>query len=1616
MERIPIAELAPSLPSLDTKVIKAVVTLLWPYSSSTRQCALLLADPDFRLRRRRGQVRVRFSGPAGRALGNSGIGIGDEVILALQGAQYINDVGDVRTPGKSVEWELSFQQRLVTQIFRDGQGLVRLDIDHPTPSPEPDSPITSLSRAEPQTITPVVQRNSAQSTPELWSSPAFLKRTRISDGSYFESGYDPLSFMDGSDNIFEANGRKRRRKSYKNWRVWTYSAITPSPGKGDDRSTEEEKEGSISPDERAVSSSAEPLQSPISASKDLTIHSEADLPLIKSREKEPNKRELIQNSNDIEMTDPITEPIPVGAGTEEVLNPPERPIVSESEFQLEVTGEIVEDDELHPEPEIYQPYIEVEHFEGDTRPNTEDDEAEIHERDANQLSATEIDSEEEVSELSEEKLEQPNQVEESDTESAPPPEVVVILDSTEDSVNESMKFEGRGKGKENDDYEMRRRERSGTQDGPIVLDQAPEVMMPPPHLPYLQTDFISTTLPKVQTPIGNAPLTPVIHPLESSTLPLPSPFPGERDAVATSYFGHSTNIQPTIQALATDTSTEGSVDDVEQHTVESSMHHGMGTPKMNTRHGMHSTAFNEIRFPFGLDGSMFSREKVQPESTVTMDIPAAESVVNEDRQDTKDINKTELYPDLPAIKEEKPHLEPAEQIPAEEICAEINVDQESSARSLQQKGPIIIDLSSDEESEPVGNEEEDGEEEDETEDRVEEAEESEEEDEMEDEVEETEESEEEDETEDEGEETEESEEDGPYHNPILHRSRWIPPEDRYMYNRSSSQHEVSADSSNTTSQESDGYSEQNETLGISRLAEAPEDSNEQEIRDVQETNVQAAMESSSPKPLKEYTQEEPAPEKRSMASPVQRLTQIIDLGDGESDEDEAMADQQKLIDSSVIAEETVVGEPTDGQQENLLEDHLKHIEMHLHRPDRNNKHTTEDNTIIDPENPPATPPESVKRPITPLEKRLSPTIPAMNTRSKTYTSAAKRKQVGRSLRCRTQTSTPNKRTKPPTKSHGQHTTLHRPTPSPISTLSRTPSVEIDMSAFEPIDFPSGDTRGAPATQTSASQFANVSFVKDSEDESLRSRSSISTVQYPDGIETVRMETYDYPSQAEELMTQIHVSDSLYPQLPATSQDDVEMTSRFDEEELPEVSSQSRGTIDSKIPDQLSQPPSIERDFSAYKPQSSPEADAVNLSQGVGSSPPAETFSKADALAETDSTKPDTMPSEVTYPPLPIALEVPSSPPTQFDFNQQDFSINHQSLTHGNLPMTPDPSQQQALESQETYKPVQTENALPLTPQLTQRTSTDLPPNSSFQSAMSPEAALTISFAERQPHTKKKQGQTPQTRLSDVPEALSAWFAPRSSLAAASDSEISASSQEESESVVSGEDIEGLASPTANGHGHGVGLTHAKHAAKVTEPPSQGLRTPLSFYTPLASISPFLNLPSQSPDSTLDVLALVTRDATPAARAKAGLRDYHTVFSITDLSTYPEQIQVQVFRPWKLAIPTAEAGDVVLLRGFGVRSREGRAGLLSTEESAWCVWRFGMPVWGMKRGEFGELETREEVKGPPVELGREERMEVERLRGWWESTVEIEMEERNGVKKSEGVANGGNEGGATETSV
>lgn len=116
MEHIAISQLNPELRSLESKQFKAVVTLLWPYSSSTRQCALLLAEPDFRLRRRKGQVRVRFSGTSARAVAGTGIGIGDQVVVGLRGVTFVQVDEDIKTPGRSIDWELAFSQTLDVQV------------------------------------------------------------------------------------------------------------------------------------------------------------------------------------------------------------------------------------------------------------------------------------------------------------------------------------------------------------------------------------------------------------------------------------------------------------------------------------------------------------------------------------------------------------------------------------------------------------------------------------------------------------------------------------------------------------------------------------------------------------------------------------------------------------------------------------------------------------------------------------------------------------------------------------------------------------------------------------------------------------------------------------------------------------------------------------------------------------------------------------------------------------------------------------------------------------------------------------------------------------------------------------------------------------------------------------------------------------------------------------------------------------------------------------------------------------------------------------------------------------------------------------------------------------
>jgi len=115
-ELIPISSLE-NLSDAKSKQIRGVITLVWPYSSSSRKAAFLVADPDFRQRKNKGQVRIQVQGHAAIAIAKSRLGIGDEVVFSLNGAQWVEPAqGEVSTPGKSVDLELLYKNVLKLQV------------------------------------------------------------------------------------------------------------------------------------------------------------------------------------------------------------------------------------------------------------------------------------------------------------------------------------------------------------------------------------------------------------------------------------------------------------------------------------------------------------------------------------------------------------------------------------------------------------------------------------------------------------------------------------------------------------------------------------------------------------------------------------------------------------------------------------------------------------------------------------------------------------------------------------------------------------------------------------------------------------------------------------------------------------------------------------------------------------------------------------------------------------------------------------------------------------------------------------------------------------------------------------------------------------------------------------------------------------------------------------------------------------------------------------------------------------------------------------------------------------------------------------------------------------
>lgn len=109
----PIAQLSPELLDIKSRIIRGTVTITWPYSAFRDVTAFVLAEPDFRLRREKGQVRIEFSGPSAKAVADAQLNSGDELVLGLDGVQWAER--DPRAPitGTPLDFQLKFHNKLL---------------------------------------------------------------------------------------------------------------------------------------------------------------------------------------------------------------------------------------------------------------------------------------------------------------------------------------------------------------------------------------------------------------------------------------------------------------------------------------------------------------------------------------------------------------------------------------------------------------------------------------------------------------------------------------------------------------------------------------------------------------------------------------------------------------------------------------------------------------------------------------------------------------------------------------------------------------------------------------------------------------------------------------------------------------------------------------------------------------------------------------------------------------------------------------------------------------------------------------------------------------------------------------------------------------------------------------------------------------------------------------------------------------------------------------------------------------------------------------------------------------------------------------------------------------
>ncbi|KAK7545164.1 uncharacterized protein J3D65DRAFT_611963 [Phyllosticta citribraziliensis] len=1555
LKRLPISALHPGLPSLATQSIVAIVTLVWPYSSSTRSCALLLAEPDFRLRRRRGQVRVQFFADAAHAVATSGVGIGDVVVLRLgPSIQWLASSGEeevVCTPGKSVEWELGYRRALRLRAWRDGELLASLDV---------------RSESTPERQTEEVEEDHVYDTPSKivgrfsgeglkmgsWASPAFLKRSRLS----LDSARDGQDIFADEDGYVEGKGRKKR-KSWMNVGMWTYANRTPSPEKGEVLSADGAM--SPSPEEMVTAGPAETLHTPKSTSTATEVDENEELVLERPEHEpvqdhlnispSPASREaaeqLKEETIDQQFLQETAQHDFVRGDTEEntevdeLFSEPEDRIEGRLSFQELKAIEQDESSTEEDEPPLLVPGAvlqrQAEDYSGDTEEDSDDAFLQVKELDRS-LTPTEVDSDEDEGSESEESTAE-SQVARSPLERLPLEETIKTTSKEQEAAGNAAEPQS-----------------SGTR-----------AMLPPALRPSASDESATKTPPRTpqssaQGP-DRAPPTPQLQPVTSINLPLPSPFPETSASEPTSYM----DARPLPQAQGA-TETEAPLEPP-QLSVVAEEQEPEDAQLQDTSFSMISPiypGFDQIQssidsslgdlkgmpelsdpFTFGLDGSLLSRMIPGRASSVGHEQPPAGTDNEKDGHDdmakptstgptttaSETLRQTQARspskePWMDVLVQDK--LEGENQQPSQLLVSPDKESLESPKRTIEAAPPSL-------QAQPDGLPE--------------------------------------------------------ALQPAVSDLSETAQDEILGANNAPIFQDAVDDFQPQSLSFDDGYVPMIDDWDMPNLDSDPPDIPMAEP-DGQDSFAPSLEEDREQTPTRDANVAPPPSEVidiaekpfvKSTPTPAKPEVTIIDLDSDTEDED--VSDTERATTTKSTPQATITGPaPVSIGKDNSQ----RPLEAQLKPAERKTPQKQGSQAL----SPLKSSQQRFRTPFsdfdqtelsqggTPRRHRLIATPASQASSIADRVSSRRRRTEVKDSECEwdsTASVSTQKPSSPPSEAadaklsednenHSTATTTNSVEEYPQKTAApaERSSPPVEAARLRPWE---NERYSSPFTSQILEELSQKPLEELSQRPSQFQGLKNQTPQKPPPVSTIEELAPSSPGVEQTARAPSESSEGVHED--KSSRAPSEMSQYFGEG-TPAVEN-FRNMVrtfvrsSSPLPEHVERTPKKQQHSSMLVDdpslmralQTSQAPFSTQLRDRMTSSPPLEDetpsdFTQAeDAVTQKRVSSPERSPSvastvrrvaDRSSPVAPDAMETaPSEERRQsidndvlmedgktssakdFEHSQDLPNVAASDETASRPPqeslLTPEPSQQNA-HMPSSFPANEMEQTLPPTPQLTQASHVAEGFDLTQVKAKTQGLKTTERASQHEEHADTTMG---DTTLVEPP-------------ASHSQTDRQAEPTSPSFSVKSVEELKSP-SPTFSERVRLYESSQPEMSQRSVFSQSQGLRTSLGYFTSLSSLPQHLNSQAQ-----IDVLAVCTRATKRPERATSGPKDYFTSFRIADesLDADATSVQVQVFRPWKAALPECDVGDVVLLRNFVPKSRKGKVGLISAAESAWCVFRYG----------------------------------------------------------------------------